>query len=298
MSTSRVSERVFCLSPGVWLDLYKKKAACVPSSHRASSQSEHSLDSFLRIGYHLSSRRLTLQTLLWVVMKPRNNNNHICNAMLIGVLLIKLQGQWPMGCNRQATSTSDSRCAHAVWVVPVPLPHSAAFSWWEVFSSARNIHRHILTFAIKTQRVFPEQWFPAWKIYQLRTRYSKFWITDPKPDSFHQPCRQTGVYPTTWWGASYTRQEAKWSHSQSHLSTLTTRNKSQPYWELVWKHNLKELSGEKLLWTQVEHTYTGLSKRAFSHRAHTSATDSSRYCDKTHWRKKKTAFWGKGPTTF
>lgn len=72
----------------------------------------------------------------------------------------------------------------------------------------------------------------------------------------------------------------------SPLEALTIRNKGPSYWELVQKYILKELSGEKLLWTQAEQTYRGLSRRAFSHRAYTSATDPSRYCDKTEKKQR------------
>lgn len=44
------------------------------------------------------------------------------------------------------------------------------------------------------------------------------------------------------------------------ISALTIRNKTPPYWELVWKYIVKELSCEKLLGTQVEHTYVGLKE--------------------------------------
>lgn len=65
-----------------------------------------------------SWRQLTLETLFWIVTKPRSNNNHLCNAWWH--FANQLQGQWPMAFKRKATSpwrphgvTPCSSCARA-----------------------------------------------------------------------------------------------------------------------------------------------------------------------------------------
>lgn len=102
-----------------------------------------------------------------------------------------------------------------VWAVHGYLLHSLAFSPWKALLSARVTHRHILTFAIKTQRGFPEQWFPAWRISQLSPRHPKFSIPIAKPDNLYQMCWQN-------WSSSNCRVRSKPCQTRGKTRALLT----------------------------------------------------------------------------
>lgn len=101
---------------------------------------------------------------------------------------------------------------HTILRVQVPLLHSSAFPPWKALSSAKIIHRHISTFAVQTQRGFPEQRFPAWRISQLSPRHSQFLVTNAKSKSLNQMCWQN-------WNLSNCRVRSKPCQAQGKMSS-------------------------------------------------------------------------------